>query len=132
MKKLSPSTGPEKYEWSEDDKARLVKAMETIFPKDDEMSDTSQCSSCGGFCGKKCQRENYQETTMTDKLITQEQLAERWLLSEATLERDRSLKQGVKYLKLGGLIRYRLQDVLDYEQQCTVETKPSTLKKAKP
>ena len=70
---------------------------------------------------------------MNDKLITQEQLAERWLLSPATLERDRSLKQGVKYLKLGGLIRYRLQDVLDYEQQCTVETtKPSTSKKAKP
>ncbi len=65
---------------------------------------------------------------MTD-FITQEQLAERWLLSEATLERDRSLKQGVRYLKIGGLIRYKMQDVLDYEQQCTVETKPSTSKK---
>jgi hypothetical protein len=65
---------------------------------------------------------------MTD-FITQEQLAERWLLSAATLERDRSLRQGVKYLKIGGLIRYKMQDVLDYEQQCTVETKPSTSKK---
>jgi hypothetical protein len=63
--------------------------------------------------------------------ITQEQLAERWLMSTATLERDRSLKQGVKYLKLGGLIRYKLQDVLDYEQQCTIETKPSMAKKGK-
>lgn len=64
-------------------------------------------------------------------MITQEQLAERWLISAATLERDRSFKQGVKYLKIGGLIRYRMQDVLDYEQQCTVETKPSTSKKGK-
>ena len=38
MTKLSPSTGPEKYEWSEYDKARLVKAMETIFPKDEAMT----------------------------------------------------------------------------------------------
>lgn len=66
------------------------------------------------------------------EFITQEQLADRWLLSEATLERDRSLKQGVKFLKIGGLIRYRMQDVLEYEQQCTVETKPSTSKKGKP
>jgi hypothetical protein len=65
------------------------------------------------------------------EFITQDQLAERWLISPATLERDRSFKQGVKYLKIGGLIRYRLQDVLDYEQQCTVETKPSTSKKGK-
>jgi len=63
--------------------------------------------------------------------ITQESLAERWMISEATLERDRSLRQGVKYLKIGGLIRYRLQDVLDYEHQCTVDTKPSTSKKSK-
>lgn len=48
---------------------------------------------------------------MTALFITQENLAERWLISEATLERDRSLKQGVKFLKIGGLIRYRLQDV---------------------
>ena len=63
--------------------------------------------------------------------ITQEQLAERWLISGATLERDRSLRQGIKFLKIGGLIRYRMQDVLEYEQQCTVETKPSTSKKGK-
>jgi hypothetical protein len=61
---------------------------------------------------------------MTDKeqLMTQEELAFRWKISEATLERDRSLKKGVKYMKLGGLIRYRLSDVLAYEEQSTVET----------
>jgi hypothetical protein len=50
--------------------------------------------------------------------ITQEILAHRWLISTATLERDRSFKQGPKYLKIGGLIRYRLSDILDYENSC--------------
>ncbi len=56
------------------------------------------------------------------QFLTQEDLERRWGISGATLERDRSLKQGMRYLKIGGLIRYRLQDVLDYEAECTVET----------
>jgi hypothetical protein len=60
---------------------------------------------------------------MTEQLLTQEEVAFRWKISEATLERDRSLKQGVRYLKIGGLIRYRLQDVLDYEDSCIHEPK---------
>ena len=58
-----------------------------------------------------------------EQLMTQEEVAFRWKISEATLERDRSLKQGVRYLKIGGLIRYRLQDVLDYEDSCIHEPK---------
>ena len=63
--------------------------------------------------------------SMTDReqLMTQEELAYRWKISEATLERNRSMKQGVKFLKIGGLIRYKLSDVLAYEGQSTVETK---------
>jgi hypothetical protein len=61
--------------------------------------------------------------TTPEQLMTQEELAFRWKISEATLERDRSLKQGCRYLKLGGLIRYRIQDVLDYEEACTHEPK---------
>jgi len=60
---------------------------------------------------------------MTEQLMTQEEVAFRWKVSEATLERDRSLKQGVRYLKIGGLIRYRLQDVLNYEDTCVREPK---------
>lgn len=60
---------------------------------------------------------------MTEQLMTQEEVAFRWKVSEATLERDRSLKQGVRYLKIGGLIRYRLQDVLSYEDACVHEPK---------
>ena len=58
-----------------------------------------------------------------EQLLTQEEVAFRWKISEATLERDRSLKQGVRYLKIGGLIRYRMQDVLDYEDACVHEPK---------
>ena len=60
---------------------------------------------------------------MTDReqLMTQEELAFRWQVSEATLERNRTMKQGVKFLRIGGLIRYRMSDVLAYEEQSTVE-----------
>jgi hypothetical protein len=60
---------------------------------------------------------------MNEQLLTQEEVAFRWKISEATLERDRSLKRGVRYLKIGGLIRYRLQDVLAYEDSCIHEPK---------
>ena len=56
-----------------------------------------------------------------EQLMTQEELAFRWQVSEATLERNRSMKQGVKFLRIGGLIRYRMSDVLAYEEQSTVE-----------
>jgi len=58
-------------------------------------------------------------------LITQVELASRWRISEATLERDRSLKKGVRYMKLGGAIRYRLDDVLAYEDSRMHETEVS-------
>ena len=65
---------------------------------------------------------------MNEQLMTQEELAFRWKISEATLERDRSLKQGVRYLKIGGLIRYRPQDFLEYEEACMHEPKAAKLK----
>jgi hypothetical protein len=65
---------------------------------------------------------------MNEQMMTQEELAFRWKISEATLERDRSLKQGVRYLKIGGLIRYRMQDVLDYEDACIHEPRAAKLK----
>lgn len=65
---------------------------------------------------------------MNEQLMTQEELAFRWKISEATLERDRSLKQGCRYLKIGGLIRYKIQDVLDYEDACAHEPKAAKLK----
>ena len=65
---------------------------------------------------------------MSEQLMTQEELAFRWKISEATLERDRSLKQGCRYMKIGGLIRYKMQDVLEYEDACTHEPKAAKLR----
>lgn len=47
--------------------------------------------------------------------LTQRQLAERWDLSEATLERWRSEGIGPVFLKLQGQVRYRIEDVEAFE-----------------
>ena len=52
---------------------------------------------------------------MSIKHLNQRQLAERWNLSEATLERWRSDDLGPPYLKLHGRILYRLEDIEAYE-----------------
>jgi predicted site-specific integrase-resolvase len=50
--------------------------------------------------------------------FNQRDLANRWGVSEATLERWRSEGIGPKYLKLGGRVRYRLVDIEEYESAC--------------
>lgn len=47
--------------------------------------------------------------------LNQRQLADRWDLSEATLERWRSEGIGPVFLKLRGQVRYRIEDVKDFE-----------------
>ena len=49
------------------------------------------------------------------KHLNQAELAERWNISERTLERWRWVGQGPIYLKLGGRVIYRLEDVELYE-----------------
>jgi predicted site-specific integrase-resolvase len=49
------------------------------------------------------------------KRLNQGQLAERWDMSEATLERWRSEGKGPVFLKLQGRVLYRLEDVETYE-----------------
>lgn len=49
--------------------------------------------------------------------ISQSQLAERWQLSEATLERWRSEGIGPVFLKLRGQVRYRLEDIQAFEAE---------------
>jgi predicted site-specific integrase-resolvase len=51
-------------------------------------------------------------------LMTQRELCNRWQVSEATLERRRSEGIGPIYVKLGGQVRYRREDVLEYEANC--------------
>lgn len=48
--------------------------------------------------------------------LTQHDLAVRWQLSPRTLERWRRENYGPRWLILGGSVRYRIEDVLAYEQ----------------
>jgi len=55
------------------------------------------------------------DTPMDGRCISQNELAQRWQTSEATLERWRSQRKGPQFLRLGGQVRYRLADVEAYE-----------------
>lgn len=47
--------------------------------------------------------------------LNQIDLARRWSMSERTLERWRWLKQGPRYLKIGGRVLYRVEDIENFE-----------------
>ena len=51
------------------------------------------------------------------KHLNQHDLARRWRISPRTLERWRWLKQGPTYLKVGGHVIYRMEDVESYEAE---------------
>ena len=50
-------------------------------------------------------------------LWNQEQLAQHWLVSEGTLERWRCDGTGPVFLKIRGHVRYRVSDIIDFEEQ---------------
>lgn len=55
---------------------------------------------------------------MSTKHLNQSQLAERWGVSEATLERWRSEGIGPVFMKLQGKVLYRIEDIESYEAKC--------------
>jgi hypothetical protein len=58
------------------------------------------------------------ESGRTDRPVrhlNQVDLSRRWNISPRTLERWRWLKQGPEYLKIGGHVVYRLEDVEAFE-----------------
>ncbi|MEW5769558.1 MAG: helix-turn-helix domain-containing protein [Pseudomonadota bacterium] len=55
---------------------------------------------------------------MSTKHLNQRQLAERWGISEASLERWRSEGIGPVYLKIQGRVLYRTEDIEAYEADC--------------
>jgi len=57
--------------------------------------------------------------------LNQVQLARRWNLSERTLERWRWKKLGPAYLKLGGHVAYRVEDIEAYEVTQLRQTTPN-------
>ena len=58
------------------------------------------------------------ETKMEVAHLNQKQLAARWCISEATLERWRSEGIGPQFLKLCGRVLYRQIDIEAYEASC--------------
>ncbi len=50
--------------------------------------------------------------------LNQKQLAARWSIGEATLERWRSVGIGPRFLKLCGRVAYRQVDIEAYEESC--------------
>lgn len=56
-----------------------------------------------------------EETDMSTQHLDQRQLARRWNLSPRTLERWRWQNDGPSYLKVGGRVCYRLEDVEAFE-----------------
>lgn len=51
------------------------------------------------------------------KHLSQVELAGRWNISPRTLERWRWIGEGPAYLKIGGRVVYRLEDVESYERE---------------
>jgi hypothetical protein len=76
---------------------------------------------------------------MTGICISQNELAQRWQISQTTLERWRAQRIGPSFLKLGGQVRYRLMDITAFEdqtlqvmslQKTDVDSKPDAAPKA--
>ncbi len=66
-------------------------------------------------------------TTTSSKpraLLSEDMLADRWLCSASRLQRWRSENTGLPYLKIGGKVLYRIEDVVAFENFCRV--KPGT------
>ena len=59
-------------------------------------------------------------------LLTEQTLAERWHCSTSRLQRWRAVNTGPTYLKIGGKVLYRQEDVRAYETAHLVKTEPKT------
>ena len=65
---------------------------------------------------------------MTIHHLNQTELARRWRMSERTLERWRWLGQGPRFMKLGGRVIYRLEDIEAFETEQLREITPRSRK----
>jgi predicted site-specific integrase-resolvase len=62
---------------------------------------------------------------MAVKHLSQTELAARWNISHRTLERWRWTGQGPRFLKIGGRVVYRVEDIEAYEAE---QLRTSTLR----
>lgn len=72
------------------------------------------------MCAPKANNAGSSLRTHGDKekcgLATEQQLSERWGVSIKKLQADRLKGEGIPFVKIGRLVRYRLEDILAYEQ----------------
>jgi predicted site-specific integrase-resolvase len=61
--------------------------------------------------------QQLEQLSMSTKHLNQRELAERWNISQRTLERWRWVGDGPQFLKLGGRVVYRVEDVERYEAE---------------
>ncbi len=64
--------------------------------------------------------------------MNQQELAEYWGISTRTLERWRSIGWGPKFIKIGGRVVYRVEDILEYEIEHLYESTNSRVHPALP
>ena len=57
-----------------------------------------------------------------DQHLTSRDLARRWQVSVKKLENDRWRGGGVPFIRIGGAVRYRLSDVLAFEESSLVRS----------
>ncbi|MBB5791791.1 helix-turn-helix transcriptional regulator [Jiangella mangrovi] len=57
----------------------------------------------------------------TGAVLTPRELASRWRVSAGHLANLRARGEGIRYIKLGACVRYRLMDVLEHEAASVVE-----------
>ncbi len=60
-------------------------------------------------------RQAMQGTHM-DVFLTERELAARWQVASKTLRNQRSLGLGCRFVRIGRMVRYRLADILAFEQ----------------
>lgn len=61
--------------------------------------------------------KNFSETVLRyPNLLTEQMLAARWHCSSSRLQYWRSHGKGLPYLKLGGRVLYRIEDVFEFER----------------
>lgn len=61
---------------------------------------------------------------MTTRHLNQTELAARWTISPRTLERWRFTGEGPQFIKIGGRVAYRLEDIEGYEAEQIRQTTP--------
>ena len=75
--------------------------------------------------GARRRRKSVIAATNPIRHIDQDEVAERWSVSPRTLERWRWIGTGPRFLKVGGRVVYRIEDIEAYEaEQLRTSTLP--------